>query len=88
MAEFHARFLARAAGDAGRIREALAAGDFATIRTVCHGLSGNAGMFGFDDIGAEAQAVEEAIDSGAAEAAVRQGIAGLLHRLDLLATQS
>ena len=81
MAEFHARFLQRAGEDAERIAAALADGDFATVRSLCHGLSGNAGMFGFGDLGSQAQAVEEAIDAGEPDARLRALAGVLLGRL-------
>ena len=71
MAEFHARFLKRAGEDAEGIAAALTDGDFATVRSLCHGLSGNAGMFGFGDLGSQAQAVEEAVDAGEPDEQVR-----------------
>jgi len=84
MAEFRARFIVRAAEDAARIRHALDAGDFARLREVCHGLSGNAGMFGFAELGVSAQAVEEAIDAGTPEGPLRGLAAALLDRLAAL----
>lgn len=84
MAEFRARFLARADEDAERIEQALAAGDFAMVRSLSHGLSGTAGIFGFAEIGASAQAVEEAIDAGMEEAEIRLLATRLLDQLSAL----
>ena len=81
MAEFRDRFLARAHGDAESIGSALARGDLGAIRSLCHGLSGNAGMFGFADVGTLAQAVEEAVDRGADADEVRGLTAPLLERI-------
>lgn len=81
MAEFRERFLERAAEDAEAIRQALSAGDHATIRTLCHGLSGSAGMFGFADLGMLAEAVEQAVDRGAGDDEVRRLSEDLLTRL-------
>ena len=85
MAEFHARFLARAAEDADKIEVALANADFVALRAVCHGLSGNAGVFGFGELGAQAQAVEEAVDAGEPAASVRTRAVELLRQLAGLA---
>lgn len=84
MAEFRARFLKRAADDALRVEQALAARDFAIVGSLCHGLSGNAGMFGFPDVGASAQAVEEAIDRGAGDEAVHALAGHLLRQIAAL----
>lgn len=81
MAEFRERFLERSARNAESIGQALAAGDHATIRIVCHGLSGSAGMFGFADVGTLAEAVEQAVDRGAGEDEVRRLSEDLLARL-------
>lgn len=84
MAEFRARFLARARADARGLGCALAAGDRASVRDLCHGLSGNAGMFGFPDLGALAQAVEEAVDRGAGMDEIGALAAPLLDRIAAL----
>lgn len=84
MAEFRARFLARAAEDARRIAQALEAGDWATVRDVCHGISGNAGMFGFPDVGAAAQRVERAIGAGTPDKDVHALANPLLLQLEAL----
>ena len=81
MAEFHARFLVRAAEDADKIEAALADGDFTALRVICHGLSGNAGMFGFAELGSQAQAVEDTVDAGEPEASVRALASELLRQL-------
>lgn len=84
MAEFHERFLERAARDAESISQALSAGDHATVRTICHGLSGNAGMFGFADVGTLAEAVEHAVERHANDEEVRRLSEDLLARLGRL----
>lgn len=87
MAEFRARFLLRASEDARRIDEALDAGDLAALREICHGLSGNAGMFGFADVGASAESVERAVDAGTGETEIRALAANLRSDLDDLADE-
>lgn len=81
MAGFRERFLLRACGDAEDIGSALARDDLTMVRSLCHGLSGNAGMFGFAEVGTLAQAVEEAIDHGADRDKVRELAAPLLDRI-------
>jgi HPt (histidine-containing phosphotransfer) domain-containing protein len=55
-------FLLRAAGDHERIAGALDPLDLETLRTVSHKLAGIAGTFGFVEIGAAAESLEDAID--------------------------
>ena len=87
MAQFRTRFLDRAETDAQVAQTALAEGDFATLHSICHGLSGNAGMFGFADIGAHAQAVERAIDANDPASRVRDLAGALLDRLNALSQE-
>lgn len=84
MAELRARFLTRASEDAARIEEALGAGDLVTVRSLAHGLSGTAGIFGFSEVGASAQVVEEAIDAGTDKGEIRVMAVGLLDQLSAL----
>ena len=64
MAGFRARFCARAAADRAQIATALASGDFDEVRRLAHGLSGSGGVFGFPEVSADAELVENAIDEG------------------------
>jgi len=84
MSQLRARFLVRAAEDAGSIERALAAGDFASMRDTCHRLAGNAGMFGFADAGIAAQTVEQALDADEGEERLRSLTADLLVQLRAL----
>lgn len=87
MAEFRARFVTRAHGDAERIEQALAEHDFPAVRSISHGLSGSAGMFGLTDLGELAQAVEEAIDASASETDIQAHARRLLDRIADLAQE-
>ena len=53
------RFLANRAADVGKIRAALAAGDFETIRVAGHGMKGAGGGYGFPEISRLGAALEE-----------------------------
>lgn len=53
------RFLANRAADAGKIRAALAAGDFETVRVAGHGMKGAGGGYGFPEISRLGAAIEE-----------------------------
>ncbi|MHB8666213.1 MAG: Hpt domain-containing protein [Burkholderiales bacterium] len=53
------RFLANRAADAGRIRAALANGDFEAIRVAGHGMKGAGGGYGFPEISRLGAAMEE-----------------------------
>jgi HPt (histidine-containing phosphotransfer) domain-containing protein len=65
MAALRERFRVRAADDRASILAAHDAGDFAQVGRLAHGLSGSGGVFGFPELSADAQAVENAIDAGA-----------------------
>lgn len=53
------RFLANRAADVDRIRTALGAGDFETIRAAAHGMKGSGGGYGFPEISRLGAAMEE-----------------------------
>jgi HPt (histidine-containing phosphotransfer) domain-containing protein len=62
------RFLANRAADVGRIRAALAGGDFETIRSAAHRMKGSGGGYGFPEIsrlGAAMEAGARARDAAA-----------------------
>jgi HPt (histidine-containing phosphotransfer) domain-containing protein len=65
MAALRERFRARAADDRASILAARDAGDLAEVGRLAHGLSGSGGVFGFPQLSADAQALENAIDAGA-----------------------
>ena len=65
MAALRARFVDQARDEAAAIACHVAAGEWQSVRDICHGLAGRAGMFGFAALGDAARAVEEAIDEGA-----------------------
>jgi HPt (histidine-containing phosphotransfer) domain-containing protein len=81
MAALRERFRVRAGTDGECIAAALAERDFDTVRNLAHGLSGSGGVFGFAQVSADAQAVEEAIDTGADAAKVEALCDRLLTRL-------
>ena len=67
------RFLANRAADAGKIRPALAAGNFEAIRATGHGMKGAGGGYGFPEISRLGAAIEEGArqrDAAAIEALV------------------
>ena len=65
IAELSARFSAQAGAERDALLAALAAGDRATLQSRAHKLAGTAGMFGHDDIGEAAFALETAAETGA-----------------------
>ncbi len=58
------KFLANRTKEVVTMREALTAQDFATVRTVAHGMKGAGGSYGFDRITEIAAAVEQAAKTG------------------------
>ena len=81
MAALRERFRARAGEDAERIASALAAGDLQAVHGLAHGLSGSGGTFGFPEVSADAEAVENSIDAGCGTGEVRALCDRLLARL-------
>ena|SRR5487761_2083026 len=53
------RFLANRAADAGKIRAALADGEFEAVRVAGHGMKGSGGGYGFSEISRLGAAIEE-----------------------------
>lgn len=64
LADLSQRFASRAADERAAIEQALAVNDRTAITRRAHALAGNAGMFGYPDIGAAALELEEAAESG------------------------
>ena len=62
------RFLANRAADVGKIRAALAAGDFEAIRVTAHGMKGSGGGYGFPEISRLGAAMEKGARQGDAAA--------------------
>ena len=81
MVQLRARFVIRAGEERAQLAAALEIMDRAEMRRLSHGLSGSAGIFGFPAIGLDAQAVEEAVDEGADDEAVRGLCTVLIERL-------
>ena len=72
MQKMRQRFHERAASDRSAIISALEAGDRSRLLHLAHGLAGVAGIFGYADIGGHASALEEALDAGVGDAAVKE----------------
>ncbi len=53
------RFLANRAADVGKIRTALAGGDFEAIHVLAHGMKGSGGGYGFPEISRLGAAMEQ-----------------------------
>lgn len=81
MAQLRERFLERAKDERAQLIAAATVGDRAEMRRLAHGLSGSAGVFGFPEIGLDAQALEEAVDAEAEEEELRRLCAVLTDRL-------
>ncbi len=81
MAQLRERFLTRAQEERAQLIAAVAAGDGAELRRLAHGLSGSAGVFGFPEIGLDAQALEEAVDAKAEDGEIRRLCSALTDRL-------
>ena len=64
LAALRAEFVVRAAGDRAALIDAVAAGDLDRTEQVAHGLAGSAGLFGFNEVGAAALAVDDGFASG------------------------
>lgn len=78
MAALRARFIAQVAQEAALITSHARGGAWGEVRSLCHGLAGRAGMFGFAPLGDAAREVEEAIDAEASEPALRPLVERLL----------
>ena len=82
MAALRARFVERAREERVAIAEAM---DGALARDALrrrgHSIAGTAGLFGFDEIGEDAKALEEAIDEDASDREVRALAAALERQL-------
>lgn len=79
------RFLENRAADVARIREALAGGEFETIRVAGHGMKGAGGAYGFAEISRLGAALEEAArrsDAGAVSA-LAAGLEEYLGRVEV-----
>lgn len=84
LAVFRQRFLARAVEDAAALRQALADERWDDMRRCAHSLAGNAGLFGFGDIGDEARRLEESIDEVEGDEVVMPLATALIARLEAL----
>jgi len=86
MQALRAAFAARAGDEHDRLAAAVRDGDRETMRAVAHRLAGAGGLFGFPRISAAADALEEAIESGAGAAEVAAQSVPLLGLLAEAAT--
>jgi HPt (histidine-containing phosphotransfer) domain-containing protein len=79
------RFLENRAADVGRMRVALAGGEFEAIRAMGHGMKGSGGAYGFPEISRMGAALEESArsrDAGAVGALVA-GLEEYLGRIEV-----
>jgi HPt (histidine-containing phosphotransfer) domain-containing protein len=81
IAELSARFSAQAGHERDALLAALAAGDRETLQSRAHKLAGTAGMFGHDDIGEAAFALETAAELGTDCTGPARRLAGMLGEL-------
>ncbi len=84
MQAFRTRFLARARADRIEIVAAAQAEDRGRLRGLAHGLAGNAGLFGFAEIGEAARRLEDRLIDGAGEDELQAETRNLLDRLAAL----
>lgn len=84
LAVFRQRFLSRAVEDASALRQALAEDDWNALRRRAHNLAGNAGLFGFADVGLDARRLEEAIDEDEGDEVVGACADTLIAKLEAL----
>ena len=81
------RFRDRLAGERALLAESEAGGEFEALRSICHRIAGAGGMFGFDELGALASRLEEAIDEGAPPSSIRGQTTDLLAAIDRVVGQ-
>ncbi|WP_374405185.1 Hpt domain-containing protein [Pelagerythrobacter sp.] len=81
LAALSARFAEQAGDTAAAIAAALEREDRQELASLCHSLSGRAGMFGHPAIGDAARCVEIAIDEGRPEGEVAELARDLLRQL-------
>jgi HPt (histidine-containing phosphotransfer) domain-containing protein len=62
-------FMQRRRDDAQKLREALATGDFETVRVIGHSMKGTGGGYGFDGISEFGAAIEKAAKNAANDVA-------------------
>lgn len=84
LAIFRERFLARAVEDVAMLKQALAEEAWDDMRRRAHSLAGNAGLFGFPEVGDDARRLEESIDEDEGDDTVIALAASLISRLEAL----
>lgn len=72
------RFRARAAADAGALRDAWAERDLDALRRIAHGLAGNAGLFGYSELGDAARALDDALGTPVEDAQLAPRLEAIL----------
>jgi HPt (histidine-containing phosphotransfer) domain-containing protein len=82
MEALRGQFRARLVSDRMVLAAALSGGARDALRRAAHGLAGSAGVFGFTEIGASAQRVEQAVDDQADSVAITAVTEDLLARID------
>lgn len=83
------RFLANRAADVDKIRAALAAADFETVRVAAHGMKGAGGGYGFPEISRLGAAMEEGAQrrDAAAVSALVASLETYLARIEIKAEE-
>ena len=84
MAELRGRFAARTDGELRRLIEAIDRRDAEEIGAISHRLAGNAGVFGFHQLGDAAKEVGEALDRDAPADELERSCRVLVTRLRAL----
>lgn len=75
------RFAERAGADRTALNDAWVARDDDAIRRISHSLAGNAGMFGYSDLGDAARELEEALDRLAPAEHLQQKLDAVLAKI-------
>ena len=88
MGELRRRFAGRADGELRRLTDAIDRGDAEEIASISHRLAGNAGVFGFHQLGDAAKEVEDALDHGAPRAELERSCKILVTQLGSLDARS
>lgn len=81
MEALKARFVERAAADQTALTAAWAARDNDAVRLISHSLAGNAGIFGYPDLGDAARELEEALDQLSSDEHLQQKLDAVLTKI-------
>lgn len=81
MAALRLRFVTQARDEVEAAAQFAHDGRWGEVGSICHGLAGRAGMFGFGELGDAARLIEESVESGADAASLDPLLAGLLEEV-------